>query len=112
MPPSLRSVAGGVEAERVVHLHAATVAGLRELDRLDHAGEAARDLAIEAGPRGALHGARRADEERHQDLAAQVGVREQLLLVAVPDLVEVAADVAPDDRLAVVAAVADRRLAD
>src|SRR6185436_11143026 len=109
-PTSAVSRARGAELERIADLHA-TLAGRREADVRNHLRETARDLGVEAGARRALDGARRRDEEAQRDLAAEPGLGEQLLVVAIGDLVEVLADVAPDDRL-VVARAGDRRFAD
>ena len=88
-----------MEVERVVDLHAAAILGRGEADPVDHVGDAARHLAVEAR---AARGPDRAvgrDEERHDDVALEAGMREQLALVAVADLLLLALDVALDDRL-------------
>src|SRR6185295_1603940 len=99
-----------VERERIVHLHAAAALGLGELDVLDHLGDAARDLAVDAVAGRRRDRAVGRDEELGLHRARQGRLGEQLLLVAVLDLLKVAVDVAADDRLVEIAR--GRRLTD
>src|SRR5690242_15760438 len=99
-----------VEVERVVHLDATAALRLRELDVVDDAGDAVRHRGIHAAARGARDVTVRRDEEARHDRALQPRLGEQLLLVAVLDFLDVALDVATDDRLVEIAFRA--RLAD
>src|SRR5262245_52875056 len=95
--------AGRPEGERIVHLHVAAALRLRELDALDDACHAARHVGIDAVARRRLHVAVTGDQELRLHRAAEARLREQLLLVAVLDLLDVALDVSTDDRLVEIA---------
>src|SRR5262249_10953313 len=69
------------------------------LHRVDDAVLGARRAHVRAVERRALHRARRGDDEVHDDAAREIRTLVQLLLVAEPDLVDVALDDAPDDFL-------------
>src|SRR5262245_19805617 len=91
------------ERERVVDLDATATLRLRELDAVDDVGDAVGDLGIDTRAARGGHVAVRRDEELglHRSVEARLG--KQLLLVAVRDLLDVALDVAANDRLIEVA---------
>src|SRR5688572_28703654 len=89
----------GTERERIVHLDATAALGLRELDPLDDVGNAVCNFGIDTRAARARNVTVRRDEELRRHRARQARLREQLLLVAVRDLLNVALDVATDDRL-------------
>src|SRR5207248_6209171 len=88
-----------VERKRIVDLNSTAAFRLRELDPADDVGDAVRDLGIDARAVGRRHRAVRRDEELGLDRARQPRLGQELLLVAVRDLLDVALDVASDDRL-------------
>src|SRR5262245_26400365 len=94
------SSAARTEVERVARdADRAAALRLRELDRLDHPGDALRDHLVDPARVRLLDGAVRRDHEVRRDGAADARLRQQLLLVAVRDLRQVALEVAADDRL-------------
>src|SRR5690606_10226926 len=75
-----------------------------ELDRADRGGDALLDLLVtHAGGARALDDAVRADLELGHDRARELRLDDELLLVAVADLRQLATDVAADDVLVEVA---------